>query len=378
MSEGKVDVSDVARADDGVVTVPLAIEPMEARPRPPSAAPPRLADAVRKLWTRALPPPVPTGIGPLDHLIGGLRPESMYILDGPPGRGKTGLALQIARAMARTRPVVYLGSELSCRQAAARIVAQEHPRRKDGQINRWLDIYEMGPQSAEGIARSVAHVNIRPYEIESPDEIDEVLEAVADEEGVPPVIVLDYLQDLANRADVEDPRRAVSLVSATIRKWAKHAASTALVVSSVPRAHYGSPNAEKKASDYVGASKESGGIEYDGAAVMFLEVEDCPPNGTCAARLHVAKHRFGANGTVDLVFNGAVGMFEADDGRHLRGPESKALELITKHPGTMKKTDVAAKIGGKKQTAMYAVDELLHRRLVRANVNGHLEPAHDY
>ena len=38
---------------------------------------------------------VPTGLAQLDHLLGGLT-EGLYLLAGPPGMGKTTMALQIA------------------------------------------------------------------------------------------------------------------------------------------------------------------------------------------------------------------------------------------------------------------------------------------
>ena len=48
---------------------------------------------------------VPTGLVQLDNLLGGLT-EGLYLLAGPPGMGKTTMALQIATAATKDVPVV--------------------------------------------------------------------------------------------------------------------------------------------------------------------------------------------------------------------------------------------------------------------------------
>src|SRR6266446_8140346 len=53
---------------------------------------------------------VPTGFGQLDNLLGGLN-EGLYLLAGPPGMGKTTLALQLAAAAAKDVPVVVVTFE---------------------------------------------------------------------------------------------------------------------------------------------------------------------------------------------------------------------------------------------------------------------------
>ena len=47
---------------------------------------------------------VPTGVAHLDNLLGGLN-EGLYLLAGPPGMGKTTLALQLAAAATKDVPV---------------------------------------------------------------------------------------------------------------------------------------------------------------------------------------------------------------------------------------------------------------------------------
>jgi len=53
---------------------------------------------------------VPTGLAQLDNLLGGLN-DGLYLLAGPPGMGKTTLALQIAAAATKEVPVVVVTFE---------------------------------------------------------------------------------------------------------------------------------------------------------------------------------------------------------------------------------------------------------------------------
>ncbi len=53
---------------------------------------------------------VPTGLAPLDHLLGGLT-DGLHLLAGAPGMGKTTLALQSAAAATKDVPVVVVTFE---------------------------------------------------------------------------------------------------------------------------------------------------------------------------------------------------------------------------------------------------------------------------
>jgi len=53
---------------------------------------------------------VPSGLAQLDHLLGGLN-EGLYLLAGPPGMGKTTLALRLAVAATQEVPVVVVTFE---------------------------------------------------------------------------------------------------------------------------------------------------------------------------------------------------------------------------------------------------------------------------
>lgn len=71
--------------------------------------------------------PLPTGIAPLDELIGGgLRPRDLIVVAGPPGTGKTTVCLTIARNVAVAgRRVAYLAPGTDARETVKRLLCLE-------------------------------------------------------------------------------------------------------------------------------------------------------------------------------------------------------------------------------------------------------------
>jgi replicative DNA helicase len=264
----------------------------------------RADEHARVLWQQPLPPAEPTGLVPLDEIIGGLRSESVAVLSGGTGRGKTGLALQTARPIARVRPVAYFTSELSERQVLARAAAQAMRR-------PWKQLYDMGSSGVDIVAGALEELYLWVVELRRGMNLLDELARIADAVGEAPVLVLDYLQSAARRL-AEDFRLGTSMLSDQVGAWTRETRSTALVLSSVARAMYGGDEG-KTTGQLVGASKDSGDVDFDGGVLMFLHTEDMPEGETTVrARLHVTKNRFGTTGVVGLAFNGPIGMFTPD------------------------------------------------------------------
>lgn len=87
------------------------------RGTPPAAAPVRLAEIANSTTTR-----ITSGMPEFDNLLGGgIVPGSLILIGGPPGAGKSTLALQIAARLARDwGPVVYVCGEESAAQTKLR------------------------------------------------------------------------------------------------------------------------------------------------------------------------------------------------------------------------------------------------------------------
>jgi replicative DNA helicase len=322
----------------------------------PSAPLPLAADAALVEWERPLPPALPTGLDAIDAIIGGLRAESSYYLNAATGKGKTGLALQIAAHISHSVPVVYISSELSRRQLLARVAAQHLSA-------SWLELYNLPPDMAGAIAEAVraGAPMLRVIKLDANTSLTDLLKREADAIGVAPLAVLDYLQHAARRSTPTDYRIAMSVMSDEIARFTTDARSSALVVSSVARGFYNG-NEEKSASDFLGSAKDSGDIEFDAAGVMFLDCEPCPPGGTSSARLHVAKHRFGGVGTVGLTFDGRVGRFTHDPAHALTDEQEEVYQTIKS--GASSVEEVAQSIKRRDNTVREIVKVLVGRGLV--------------
>lgn len=330
----------------------------QEKPDDKPAPPPLGYEAAVVDWAKPLPPPIPTGIAALDHIIGGFRAESVYVLNGPTGRGKTGLAMQMVREAARTIPVLYLSSELSRRQALARFVAQVLGC-------SWLEVYNFLPEAMPRVAETLCKLpKLRVVELRRGDSIIDLCARVADKEGRAPLLALDYLQHAARRLNPEDMKRAVSALSDELAMYTRDTRGAALVISSVARGFY-RDNENKTATEFVGASKESGDVEFDAAASMFLDCESCPPGGTSAARLHVAKHRFGADGTVGLEFHGRIGIFKPDPAGALTEEQREIYEAVRAGAETIE--ELLSSTKRRKQDVLGLTKLLVARHLITRN-----------
>lgn len=312
--------------------------------------------AAIKLWSQPLPPAIPTGLVGLDRIIGGLRAESFVVVNAPPGRGKTGFAIQVTLGVVKQGvPGVLLTSELSVRQAIARSVAQ---------LRRvpWLRVFELGPSEADSIAFDLEGLPLRVVQLRKGMVIRDILNRVADEDGRAPTFTLDYLQHAARRLAIEDRRLAVGALIDEVGTWACDNRSSGLVVSSVSRGMY-RPDDDATAEDFLGAGKEAGEIECDASAELYLAAELPPEGGSAPAKLHVSKHRFGPSGqTVGLIFDGAIGMFRDDPQAALTESQSEILAAIT--DGCRSAADYIEKHGGKKQRVLKDFQVLRRQGLI--------------
>lgn len=308
------------------------------------------AQAVLVDWQLELPAPVPTGLAALDSKIGGgLLPESTYFLNAPTGRGKTGLVLQWVRNMARTRPVLYLPTELSRRQALARAAAQE--------LNQhWIGIYRAAQASAPTIADVLRPLKLYIERLSIKDGIADVAARIADASGEAPVIVLDYLQHAARRLNPQDRRLAVAALSDEITRWATENQGVALIVSAVARPW--TTTDDKVGRDFESSAKESGDVDYDATGIFFLETQPCPIGGCAPAKLHIAKHRFGGEGaTIGLSFNGAIGTFDEDAAATLTDAGKEVLAAVAE--GFTSASRIAEKLQKRKGTIQGTVNALI-------------------
>jgi replicative DNA helicase len=357
-----LDLAQAARTDDDPAELLGRIRRIaddEQVNASPASPPVTAADAARLEWSRPMPPAISTGIASLDDLLGGgLREASTYVIAGATGRGKTGLAIQIARAVAPVRPVVYVTTELARRQILARAAAQALSA-------TWRDLLALEPAAAHVVVQALDGLPLYVVELGRDQAVTAVADQVAQATGQAPVLVLDYLQHAARRGSPADYRLAVAALSDQVVRWARDSRSIAVVVSSMARGSASTEGAQTDARAAAAAPKESGDVEYDSAGVMLLAVGEREPDGTAPTRLVVGKSRYGTDGVVGLRFRGAVGVFVADATAALSALDASVLEAVAGGASTVEAIRAACE--RRKPDVTAAV-----RRLARA---GHIVPA---
>lgn len=268
----------------------------------------------------------------LAGLLGGWWADTLAVLVGHTGRGKSSLAIQIAEQAARHgAPVLYASMEMGTDELVARLLAL---RGRDGAS--WSAL-KRGAYTSSAVAKAGARlVEDAPHlylwapgaEGRNPEALQRMARSVsAAAGGCPPLVVLDYVQRLATPASgsaTDDRRGAVSDLSGRLRDLSRPGGlgddwpgAAVLALSSTGRNNYaafGSTEELRKATELEGSGKESGELEYDAPVLLCMtsnkpsdgEIE--PPNGRLSL-VRVVKNREGSGGSSWMLFEAARGRF---------------------------------------------------------------------
>jgi replicative DNA helicase len=254
---------------------------------------------------------VPTGLVSLDEALNGLM-EGLYLLGGPPGMGKTTLALQLAAHATREVPVVFVTFENAPMALTLKALCAADGVNPQDVYRGQADLTRL-----RAAARTWQPVAARLALVEGSGRLTvaqvraQALRAMQHHGTTQCLVIVDYLQLWAKVAEElrgsMSVRERVELLGSALRELAARLHSPVLALSSQNRAqgHYGNG----KGTAALDSLKESGDLEYMADVVLFLteapERQARPP--ARAVDLTLAKNRHGDIGKMGLIFRPDLG-----------------------------------------------------------------------
>lgn len=253
---------------------------------------------------------VPSGFLQLDRMTAGWQKSDLVILAARPGMGKTAFVLSMARnaAVDFKRPVAVFSLEMSSIQLVMRLISSETElsgeKLKKGNLaeHEWhqLDTKIRELTEAPLFIDDTPSLNI--FELRAKARR---LKANHDIQ----MIIIDYLQLMTSGPDSKNGNREqeISMISRSLKSIAKELEIPIIALSQLSR------NVEQRGGSKVpqlSDLRESGAIEQDADMVLFIyrpeyykidtQEDGTPVNGL--TEIHIAKHRNGALGVVNLKY----------------------------------------------------------------------------
>jgi replicative DNA helicase len=255
---------------------------------------------------------LPSGFARLDMLLNGLN-VGLHLLGGPPGMGKTTLALHIATHVSKEVPVIFVTFENAPANLALKALCAKggiplrDVRRGEADLQKLRQTAEAWQSIAHRLAFVEGSSRLTVAQVRA-----HAVRAMHQHHTTQCLIVVDYLQLWAKVAEelrsVSLVRERVEMLGGALRELALHLKSPVLTLSSQNRAQGNYGNGKGTAA--LDSLKESGDLEYTADTVLFLtEAQEriaTPP--VRAVDLTVAKNREGETGRVELVFLPKIGV----------------------------------------------------------------------
>lgn len=246
---------------------------------------------------------IPTGFTDYDKLTGGLIPKDLIILAARPGMGKTALALDILKNVARqSYPSLMFSLEMGSSPIVQRILSNEadiHLQKiRDGYLSKgdWDGIIvaanDLGQDQIfidDSPNLKLSEIRIRTKRHISKHDLK--------------FLIVDYLQLIRTDKWGRSRENEVAEISRSLKGIAKNFNIPVLAISQLSRAVEQREDKTPKLSDL----RESGALEQDADVIIFLyRNEDIDPVKTM---VRIAKQRNGRKGTIYLNFYGELQKF---------------------------------------------------------------------
>ncbi|RJX17491.1 MAG: replicative DNA helicase [Desulfobulbus sp.] len=254
-----------------------------------------------------------TGFNELDHMTAGFQPSDLVILAARPSMGKTALAMNFVQhaAVVDKKPVAVFSLEMSMDQLALRMLCSlgkiDSQRIRTGRLK---------PRDWENLNRATGYLSDAPIFIDDSPGLS-VLEMRAKARRLKSehdlgLVVIDYLQLMRGRGNIENRAQEISEISRSLKAMAKELDVPVIALSQLNRSLESRPDKRPKLSDL----RESGAIEQDADVIIFIYRDDVyrpsedNPNRNIA-EIIIGKQRNGPIGTVKLTFLAQYTSFES-------------------------------------------------------------------
>ncbi|WP_457574592.1 replicative DNA helicase [Desulfolithobacter sp.] len=255
---------------------------------------------------------VATGYEELDRMTAGLQPSDLIILAGRPSMGKTALVMNMVQhaALIEKVSVGVFSLEMSMEQLALRMLCSVG--RIDSQRIRTGRLLE---SDWPKLTRATGMLSDAPIFIDDSAAMS-VLDMRAKARRLKAehnlgLIVVDYLQLMKGKSNIENRTQEISDISRSLKAMAKELDVPVVALSQLNRSLESRNDKRPQLSDL----RESGAIEQDADLILFIyrdevynTAEDNPNRGI--AEVIIGKQRNGPIGTVKLTFLSQYTTFE--------------------------------------------------------------------
>jgi len=266
---------------------------------------------------------IPTPFAGLNKKLGGLQRSDLILIAARPGQGKTSIGMNIVShvALANVKksssgkterykcavfslemPAMQLAKRMLCSVAN---VNMQTANTGKFDSSEWNDIL-LAKSKLDG-----AHIYIDDNSLTTPTEILSKCRRLKREQGLD-LVMIDYLQLMSSGKRVENRQQEVSEITRMLKIAAKELDVPILLLSQMSREVEKRVDKRPQMSDL----RESGAIEQDADIIIFIyrkyDINDMTvdENTKSMVELHIAKHRNGETGIVELKWDGKTVSFK--------------------------------------------------------------------
>ncbi len=268
-----------------------------------------------------------TGFHHLDRITHGLQKGSLVIIAARPGVGKTSLAMNIVEyACLHKKPNVaaVFSLEMPRAEIVQRLLCSSAQVSMENALggrlvpDDWKSLWMAGDKLKK------SKIFIDDSSVVTPAEILSKCRRLKSAQGRLDLVMIDYIQlmgsEQPSRGGEINRQQEIASITRALKIMAKELDVPVIALSQLRRIQ----TKEAQLSDL----RESGAIEQDADIVMFINRLDEAGNDKAvkgAVELHIAKHRNGATGRIQLRFLGELIKFieVEDQGAPQEPPDSK-------------------------------------------------------